>query len=209
MCGYEFTKTQNIIKFKLEAVKSTNQISLISTYRLLNITRPFSTYNNCEAALLERAFPNLSFGYDPVSIGRIITYVLFQLPIEKGIGPSVETWPLYILRYITYEMGLAERRRGRGDAAADRAGASHPPGACGRARGAERGALRARRPIAKFNAKVMRARLRLRAAMQERPADRGEPQCLTGNRDTHTRPSHITSIFTRCRAVLNKKQFRD
>lgn len=43
------------------------------------------------------------------------------------------------------------------------------------------------RPIAKFNAKVMRARVRLRAAMQERPAAGGPArrQCLTDDRGTH------------------------
>ncbi|KAH9636623.1 hypothetical protein HF086_003441 [Spodoptera exigua] len=61
-------------------------------------------------------------------------------------------------------VAMTEGRRERGGAAA---GASPSPGevALPAARGPP-----PRRPIAKFNAKVMRARVRLRAAMQERPA---------------------------------------
>lgn len=84
-----------------------------------------------------------------------------------------------------------EGEKGAGGAVQLSADASHtsPEGARGRVWGAGGGAPCARRPIAKFNAKVMRARLRLRAAMQERPAIRAEPQFLTGDRDSHTRSS--------------------
>lgn len=47
-----------------------------------------------------------------------------------------------------------------------------------------------RRPIAKFNAKVMRARVRLRAAMQERPAAGGRRAV------THVSASPTTALYT-------------
>ena len=64
---------------------------------------------------------------------------------------------------------ISARRKdgGRGGAAA---GAS--AGGRGPAPTRPPGPLAPRRPIAKFNAKVMRERVRLRAAMQERPATR-------------------------------------
>ncbi|KAJ0173685.1 hypothetical protein K1T71_010834 [Dendrolimus kikuchii] len=54
----------------------------------------------------------------------------------------------------------------------------------------------ARRPIAKFNAKVMRARLRLRAAMQERPAVGGR-LAISASSTIALRTAYIATNHTR------------
>ncbi|XP_028176247.1 uncharacterized protein LOC114364329 [Ostrinia furnacalis] len=82
--------------------------------------------------------------------------------------PISDTWKRVIACAGSDDGRLAGEGRCSCRGAACPAGASHPPGPPAPAR-----------PIAKFNAKVMRARVRLRAAMQERPAA-GEPSVPHG-----------------------------
>lgn len=99
---------------------------------------------------------------------------------------------------------MTEGWRERGGAAA---GASAGPRACASPRAAGRRLL-PRRPIAKFNAKVMRARVRLRAARRNAgAAGGGRParhQCLTDDRDTRR-----LANFPHSRCNGSPDKFRD